>query len=162
MHRYKAGFGYGNSVGIKEWNSLSKNGRQTKAKAQCQRDLAGHAGPVAWLAYEQHGWQHCDSQRHLNEEAQLPVIGFHQWSVSVDYVHSSDCQDHKCPKDWQDDKSEPQCLFVSEEFHKLWHTLALLCIGPVIFTAWITFSLSYWQKKNKERELTSMEPSCHF
>ena len=53
----------------------------------------------------------------MNEEAQLLLIGFHQWSVPVDHIHNSDCQDHKCPNDEKDNEGEPQGLLISEELH---------------------------------------------
>jgi hypothetical protein len=69
--------------------------------------------------------------------------------VSVDHIHNSDCQDHKCPKDGKNDEGESQGLLISKEFHMLWHTLALPCIGPFIFTAWITEPLTYCKKNKK-------------
>ena len=159
MHRYKTGFGYGNSVGKIEWNNLSKNGRQTKTKVQYQSDLEDHAGPVAWLAYEQHSWQHCDNQRYLNEEVQFPITGFHQWNVPIYYIYNSYCQNRKHPKDGQDNKVEPQGLLISKEFHKLCHTLILLFIGPVIFIALTTVPLAYWKIKYR---IHFKGTRCHF
>jgi hypothetical protein len=126
MHRYKTGFVYGNSVGKIEWNNLSKIGRQTKTKVQYQSDLEGHARPVAWLAYEQYSWQHCDNQRYLNEEVQLLITGFHQWNVPMYYIYKSYCQNGKHPKDGQDNKEEPQGLLISKEFQALSHTCSSL------------------------------------
>lgn len=66
--------------------------------------------------------------RKLNEKAQLPVIGVHKRNMPVYHVHNSDCQDHKHPKDRENDKHESQGLVLSKEFHLFQHTLALLCI----------------------------------